>query len=372
MNIIFFGSTSDSVIVLEKLLSCHLPSVTCHLSCIVTQPPAPIGRKQIVTPTPVEIWAKDHHIPVCSFLTSQDKPWLYKNEEEVVNTLSTFKPDLLVSACYGQKIPKQTITETTHGGLNIHPSVLPRWRGADPVPWTILTDDKQAGVTVVTITDTFDQGKIIAQKKINITDTDVPDLLRTKLFHEGADLLAASLPDYVSGKNKGNDQKPELATYARKLTRQDGFIPWKILQHAIDEYSICHCEDPDATSGDEAIPIIKTAASHQITSDNDNLSYFIWIMRMIRALHPWPGVWSEIPLSFLRPPASAMLKALRAGRQESIHKNMDPRVKPEDDKITKRLKIIEAHVEKEKLVLDTVQLEGKNPVQWSEFKKAYL
>lgn len=351
MNIIFFGSTSDSVLVLEALAQ-------YTISAVVTQPPAPIGRKQIVTPTPVEIWAKNHHIPVCSFPTHKDKPWLYEHEEEVINTLSTFKPDLLVSACYGQKIPKQTITETTYGGLNIHPSILPRWRGADPVPWTIRAGDNQAGVTVVTITDAFDQGKIIAQKKINITNTDFPGPFRTKLFREGADLLAASLPDYMSGKNKGIDQKPELATYARKLTRQDGFIPWEILQHAMGENSTCHCENSDVMSEDKAIPIIKTASSHQITSDNDNLPYSIWIMRMIRALHPWPGVWTEIPLSSKWDP--------------SQKPRDDIAIKHRDNTMTKRLKIIEAHLEKDKLILDTVQLEGKNSVRWSEFEKAYL
>lgn len=324
MNILFFGSTSDSVIVLETLTQ-------YTISAVITQPPTPIGRKQIVTPTPVEVWAKNHHIPVCSFPAHKDKPWLYEHEEKVVNTLSTFKPDLLVSACYGQKIPNQTIAETKFGGLNIHPSLLPRWRGADPIPWTMLSGDKQTGVTVVTITDTFDQGEIIAQKKINITDTDIPDPLRTKLFREGADLLITSLPEYISGKNKGIDQKPELATYARKLTRQDGFIPWEHIEKAL--------------TGNDVQRENRIGISQLVLCPMPCV-----IIRMIRALSPWPGVWTTIAISYqpsARPPT----------RQARLQK---------------RLKILGAHMEKEKLVLDTVQLEGKNPIQWKQFEKSYI
>ena len=162
-----------------------------------------------------------------------------------------------------------------------------------------------------------------------MTDTDLPDPLRKKLFTYGADLLISSLPDYLSGKNKGVNQKSQHATYARKLTRSDGFIPWDHLQTAMEE-------------GTSVLRPLPSA-----------------IMRAIRALSPWPGVWTTIPLSFLR-------------KQESFHHMLDPRVKPEDEKKEKRLKIIKAHVEHEKLILDTVQLEGKNPVTWLEFEKAYL
>jgi len=107
IRIIFFGSTSDSVLVLDKL-----SAVSCQLSAVVTQPPRPVGRSQTVTPTPVEIWAKAKNIPVLSFATNQVKPWLFENEQQVIDTLQPFKPDLLVSACYGQKIPSSSITST--------------------------------------------------------------------------------------------------------------------------------------------------------------------------------------------------------------------------------------------------------------------
>jgi methionyl-tRNA formyltransferase len=304
MNIVFFGSTSDSVIVLSRLVDSKYSPVV-----VVTQPPKPTGRKQDVTPTPVETWANEHTVPVCSFSNRKNKPWMYEHEENVINTLSTFKPDLLISACYGQKIPDAIITNATYGGMNIHPSFLPRWRGADPVPWAILTGDRQTGVTIVSLSAKFDRGAILAREKIPITTKDVADSLRTKLFTIGADLLLKTLPDILSGSIKGTPQQSKNSPYARRLTRDDGFEPWDRIQKAFTD-------------------AVESAR----------------IDRKFRALTPWPGVWTLLRQGF--------------GGQALTEK--------------KRLKILEAHVENGKLILDTVQLEGKNPVSWNQFEKAYL
>jgi methionyl-tRNA formyltransferase len=339
VSIVFFGSTSDSVIVLEAIraFSTMKQLNNAAIVSVVTQPPTPIGRKQIITPTPVEEWAKKHDIPVLSFATHAEKPWLYENEDDVINALSTWKPDILISACYGQKIPSQNIKEAEFGGLNVHPSLLPRWRGADPVPWALLSGDKQTGVTVVTLSDEFDKGRIIARKKISITDKEFSDPLRTTLFSLGADLLISSLPDYLSGKNKGEPQKKENETYARKLTRRDGFIPWEHLQAAM--------ENPTTIEQLNNVAIIEQLQKQKVLLDN-NVSVANVIMRMLRALSPWPGVWTTIN------PTNPTNNQIR--------------------QIEKRLKILAAHTDHENLILDTVQLEGKNPVQWVEFKKAYL
>ncbi len=322
MNSIFFGSTSDSVIVLSHLVENNYAPVA-----VVTKPPSPIGRKQIVTPTPVETWAKKHKIPVLSFSTDTDRPWLYQNETAVINALSTFKPDLLISACYGQKIPKETIEYARFGGLNIHPSLLPRWRGADPIPWTILSHDRQTGVTIVTLSEQFDQGRIVAQKKILLTDIELsPDQLRTTLFTDGAALLLTTLPDYLSEKNKGVDQKPNDEPVARKLTRADGFIPWEHLKEALEGKEI-EQEKREGVASRIPLPMSQV------------------ILSMLRAFSPWPGVWTMLP------------SQNRKGQAENE---------------TRRLKILEAHIEKDRLVLDVVQREGKNPVRWEQCKVSYL
>ena len=259
MKIIFFGSTSDSVLVLKKLVGVILA---------VTQPPKPVGRKQILTPTPVETWAKKHHVPVSYRIPTQTA-------------------DLLVSASYGEKIPMGTIRSARYGGLNIHPSLLPRWRGGDPVPWAILSGDRDIGITVVTLSEKFDQGEIIAQTKIPIANTDVSLLLRTKLFHIGTDLLV----DAINEKHfHGAPQDANGQPYAKRLTRDDGFEPWEKIM------------DP---------------------KESDRIN------RKFRAFHPWPGLWT-----------------LFNG---------------------KRLKILEF-----KKAPTVVQLEGKKPVSWQQFQKAYL
>ncbi len=260
IRVLFFGSTEDSVIVLEKLATLH----TCSIAAVVTQPPRPVGRDKTVTPTPVETWAKKHTIAVLTFPTNREKPWLFADEQQVIDTLQPIGADLLISASYGVKIPWHTIQQARFGGINIHPSILPRWRGADPVPWAILSGDHQIGVTIVTLSETFDEGKILAQKKIPLTPDDTSDPLRTKLFTIGADVLNEVLPRYLNGKLKGDTQTTSRLTngrqpYARKFRREDGFEPWEKVYQAIIE----------GTDADR-------------------------IERKFRALHPWPGLWSTV------------------------------------------------------------------------------
>ncbi|KKU87580.1 hypothetical protein A3A64_04185 [Candidatus Gottesmanbacteria bacterium RIFCSPLOWO2_01_FULL_48_11] len=319
MNIIFFGSTSDSILVLSRLHQFLSLQFNVLISAVVTQPSRPVGRKQVITPTPVEIWAKTHNIPVISFPHNPSQPQLFADDQVVIDTLQPFKADLLVSASFGQKIPWQTIQATKFGGLNVHPSLLPRWRGADPVPWAIMAGDAQTGVTIVTLSKTFDAGEIIAQKKLPITDKDFSDPLRTKLFELGAVLLMKILPEVSTYHTPGVNRlhTPGKEPYARRLTRDDGFEPWKAIQKAFED-------------SEEAKRID----------------------RKFRALSPWPGVWSEIKLKSIEP------------RVQGIEK--------------KRLKILALHLAPKPstlnptLILDSVQLEGKNPVSFNQFKKAYL
>lgn len=262
MNILFFGSTSDSVIILEKLHGLSGFSI----GAVVTQPPRPVGRDKTVTPTPVERWAKDRNITTLSFPSDPEKPWKYADEVQVIDTLDPVGADLVISASYGQMIPWETIHKARFGGLNVHPSILPRFRGGDPVPWAIMAGDHQIGVTVVGLSERFDEGLIYARKKIPVTPHDTSSPLRTRLFDIGAHLLADILPDYVRGRTKGkpqiqhsrNQSSPdsgnvEAYPYAKRLTRETGFEPWPF-------------DQKDA----------------------------IRIERKYRALHPWPGVWTTI------------------------------------------------------------------------------
>ncbi|OGG11791.1 hypothetical protein A2Z00_01850 [Candidatus Gottesmanbacteria bacterium RBG_13_45_10] len=312
MNILFFGSTGDSLLVLEKLSFLPPSPFPLIISAVVTQPPKPVGRDQIITPTPVETWARQHNLPVLSFPNDPAHTSRYLQEQTVIDTLAPFQADLLITAGYGQKIPIQTIREATFGGLNVHPSLLPRWRGADPVAWAIIANDHQTGVTIVTLTENLDEGKIIAQKKIPITDTDTTDQLSAKLFTLGADLLAGLLSSSASKglPFKGSPQDPKKATQARRLTRDDGFVPWEQLLKATN----------DGTGA-------------------------VTIDRKFRALNPWPGLWTTIKVK---------------------------RQKAKGKIIERRLKILSLSLIASHLSLNSVQLEGKKPVPFTQFQEAYI
>lgn len=310
--VLFFGSTNDSVIVLDALAALCSRLSTLRIAAIITQPAKPAGRKQTILPTPVELWAKRHKITLLSFSNNAEKPWLYADKQQVIDTLEPMQAGLIVSASYGQMIPAKTIRDARFGGLNIHPSLLPRWRGGDPVPWAILSGDQQTGVTLVSISEQFDKGYIYAQKKIPILETDTSQPLRTKLFSIGAHLLTALLPDYLQGKIKGTPQNVrDDEPYAKRLSRQTGFEPWSTIQEAMD----------DGTDTKR-------------------------IERKFRALHPWPGVWTVVENS-----TRYAVQKKAAG---------------------KKLKLLHMHEENGKLILDSVQLEGKKQVSWKQFLDGHL
>ena len=310
ISLLFFGSTEDSVVVLEKLAVFTHPQFSLHIAAVITQPARPVGRTQTITKTPVQVWAESHNTPVLSFPSNREKPWLYEDEPSVINTLETFKADFIVSASYGQKIPTKILTDAKFGGLNVHPSILPRWRGGDPVPWAILSGDHQIGVTVVSLSEKFDEGIIYAQEKIPITPKDTSDPLRTKLFEMGAGLLVEVLPLYFEGKAKGKAQLGSDEPRAKRFTRDLGFEPWETLLLA-------------QTSEEEAARI----------------------ERKFRALNPWPGIWTKVT--------------------NSQNDKATNRVSE------KRVKILSLILDHGKLAIEQVQLEGKNPVSWKQFVEGY-
>lgn len=318
--IIFFGSSADSCIVLEALLS-HSYSI----ACVVTQPPRPIGREHTLTKTPMHVLAESHQITVLNFQTSHEKPWIYQDDEQVIQTLQTFKPNLFITASYGQLIPWRSIESCSYGGINVHPSLLPRWRGADPTPWTILANDHQTGVTIVKLSQQFDEGTILAQKKIAIKPQ-LHESLRKTLFSQGAELLLEALPQYLSGNTSPIKQHNDHITLARRLTKQDGFIPWPLIVSAIEHTTIPWEEVKQLPVisylinqlGEETVQEISTPLSSSIT-------------RLYYALHPWPGIWTIVTMN---------------GKE-------------------KRMKILEIEPHHDQFTIKTIQLEGKTPVAFS-------
>lgn len=352
---IFFGSTDDSVIVLNKISSLDIGDCVLDIVSVVTQPARPVGRDKIVTVTPVAVWAKKHDITSLTFQSNPEKPWLYQDESLVIESLSTCKADLVISACYGERIPNQVIQAAKFGGVNVHPSILPRWRGGDPVPWAILAGDHQTGVSVVTLGQSFDKGAILGQKKLPISTSDITDDLRTRLFTLGAKLLVDVIPDVMSKKHTEKSSPAGKASdttqpYARRFSREDGFVPFELIDSALNGIDLPKISGksgsrhakPDPASQDSAgqfsdITIIRTTLEH---SENKPIILPELIERAFRAFSPWPGIWTTIDIK---------------GEK-------------------KRLKLLDVSLDSSDhaLHIKTVQLEGKTPVSWEQFVKAYM
>ncbi len=213
IQFVFFGTPDFAVGVLEELEKKNLlPSL------VITAPDKPQGRGLTLTPPPVKVWAEARKI---SILQPE------KLNEEFLNELKKQNWDLFVVAAYGKIIPKNVLDFSEHGTLNVHPSLLPRLRGASPVQSAILSEEK-TGVTIMQIDEEMDHGPIVAQRERVIKDfTSNPPRgseLESDLAHFGGELLAEVIPEWISGKITPAPQDHTHATFCKKITKEDGLI----------------------------------------------------------------------------------------------------------------------------------------------------
>lgn len=303
MTIGFFGSSKNSLTVLRTLNEAGFDIVL-----IVTAPPRPVGRKQVVTKSPPHQFAEKKEIPVLS------------PEKIDADFVIDFKKHLLevcIVADYARLIPKEALDHPKHGCLNLHPSLLPRWRGSSPGEAAILHGDKATGVTIIKMDEQFDHGPIISQFEEEILDTDTSESLYQRLFSAGAKVVTTILPAWIEGRIIPREQDHTQASFAYRLDRDDGFLSWPLIQKAIQGLSLAPEERPGKWK----------------------MVYGKWpivVERAIRAFHPWPGIWTNVPY--------------KAGM--------------------KRLKILSAHLAGQQLILDNVQFEGKQPSRFDQIKTA--
>ncbi len=208
---IFFGTSSFSIYVLNRLLELGIKP-----DSIVTVPDKPQGRKLILTPPPVKVWAEEHSIPCLQFA---------KLDDTAVTNLSALKPDIFIVASYGKIMPQTILDIPTKGCLNVHPSLLPKYRGATPLQTTILNDDTDAGVVIIKMDREMDHGPILVKKEVTISPWP-PTLteLESKLARAGAEILAESLPSYMKAKVDLQEQDHSQATFTKKIEKEDGKI----------------------------------------------------------------------------------------------------------------------------------------------------
>lgn len=215
MKIVFMGTPEFSRISLERLLD----SAPCHrVAGVLTQPDRPKGRGMKVIPSPVKEVALRHGLPV---FQPQRLP-----DPEVMNFLETTKPDALVVVAYGLKIPTVMLEFAPYGCINLHSSLLPKYRGASPIQWALLNGEETTGVTTMRMDEGWDTGDMLLSRVVRIREEDNFASLHDRLADVGAGLLVETLDQLAAGGITPTPQNHVDATYARKLTDEDLIIEW--------------------------------------------------------------------------------------------------------------------------------------------------
>ena len=236
ISLVYFGTPETSAEVLETLYQSKL----FEIRAVVTQPSRPVGRTQTQTSSPVKIIAEKYGLKVYEFESLKN-----------IEPHEFPKADLYFVYAYGLIIPKAILSIPKHGTLNIHPSLLPKYRGPTPVQAAIMNGEKITGVSIMAIDEKMDHGPILGQSSLPISETDTTVTLTKKLISNALPLIIKLTTGWAEGKIKANPQDDNEATYCKLLSRDDGKIDWKN----------------------------KTALE---------------IFNMLRALTPWPGLWTNL------------------------------------------------------------------------------
>lgn len=237
-SIIFMGTPDFAVPSLLRLIEDGYPVLA-----VVCQPDKPVGRHQVLTPPPVKQTALEHGLPVL-------QPVKIRTGEFAAQ-LRALDPDLIVTAAYGRILPPDILAIPRLGCLNVHGSLLPEYRGAAPVQWSIIDGRAQTGITIMMMDEGMDTGDILLQSVIDIPQTMDAGQLMDTLARLGADKLPEALEGFVSGHLKPVPQDHSQATYAAMVSRETGRIDWNRPAQAIHD--------------------------------------------LVRGTYPWPGAWTEMP-----------------------------------------------------------------------------
>ncbi len=300
-KIVFFGTSEFGAIILEKLVQAEMIPVL-----VVTIPDKPAGRKQVLTPPPVKVVAQKLRIPII-------QP--EKLSEDTRYKIQDTSPNLFVVAAYGKILPKVLLNIPQKGSLNVHPSLLPKYRGSSPIQAVLLNGDKETGVSIIVLDEEMDHGPIIANSKFEIRNSKFtyPEL-HNALAELGGDLLIRIIPLWVEGRIQAKAQDDSKATYTSHITKEDGKIDWN-----------------------------KEA---------------MYIERQVRALYPWPGTFTMCNIDGKQ----KMMKILKA----SVLSQDRPFGKP-GQTFPPPLPGIAVQTREDALLLEELQMEGGKPMSSKEF-----
>ncbi|MFY4773836.1 methionyl-tRNA formyltransferase [Metabacillus sp. RGM 3146] len=213
-RIVFMGTPDFSVPVLRRLID-----EGYNVAGVVTQPDRPKGRKKELTPPPVKVEAEKHSIPVI-------QPEKVKDPKDLEQVLA-LKPDLIVTAAFGQILPKALLDAPKHGCVNVHASLLPELRGGAPIHYSIIQGKSKTGITIMYMAEKLDAGDILTQTEVQIEENDDVGSLHDKLSSAGADLLSETLPKLLKGELKPVKQDESKASFAYNIKREQEEIDWK-------------------------------------------------------------------------------------------------------------------------------------------------
>lgn len=279
-------------------------------TAVFTKTDKPVGRSQTPSPSPAKIIARENSLKIF-------EPKNLKNNE-AEKLIKSLEPDLIIVADYGKIIPKNILDVPKFGALNVHPSLLPRHRGATPIQFTILLDDEKTGVTIILMDEKVDHGAIVNQiSNIKYKNFGYSELLKV-LADVGGNLLLKTLPRWLAGEINPVPQDESQATYTKILTREDGKINWQKSSEEIE--------------------------------------------RQIRAFESWPGTWSEWKFGTKK----LRLKIIKAEIFKTDELKKPGQVGAREDG---EMIIATGHGS---LKINELQLEGKNKTTGREFLHGYL
>ena len=308
-RVIFMGSGEFGASILKILIASDFSP-----TAVFTKPDKPVGRRQILSPSPAKKVAGDSGLKIFELNSLKN--------DEAEKLIKSLESDLIIVADYGKIIPKNILEIPKFGALNVHPSLLPRHRGATPIQYTILSGDNKTGVTIILMDERVDHGPIIGISNFQFPISKIGRLeLSEKLAYLGGNLLLETLPKWLKGKIKPVPQDETRATFTKILTKEDGKITW---QNPVEK-----------------------------------------IERQIRAFEDWPGTWSE----WKSGDKKLRLKILAA-------EILNPKIGCAENKtpgfifLTEQ-KELAVNCNPGSLVIRELQLEGKNKTTSREFLRGY-
>lgn len=287
---------------------------------VITAPDKPVGRKQVLTPSPVKKWALEGNFEILEPDRIRNLEWVAK--------IRDLAPDLIVLTAYGQIIPQEILDLPKYGALNIHPSLLPKYRGASPIQSVILNGDTETGVSLMIMDAEMDHGPILENSKYEIRNPKITyKELSKELSDLGAELLIKTLPDYIAGRIKAQEQDHAQATFCKLIKKENGKIDWNKSAEEIERQIRAFQEWPESYTDFNGKILKIIEADFEIPSNNPST----------------PS--SNPPLNI---PSDSPGKAF-------LHNNQ-----------------LAVHTANNILILKTLQLEGKNPISAKDFLNGHI